>query len=167
MMVPAERQQKREANIYRVFEVGVVLKGANALLEIALGFALFFFNIGDIVQTLVQNELVEDPNDFLAAHLLPLAEKITPQAEFYSALYLLSHGLIKIVLVVGLLRRKVWAYPASLAVLMLFVVYQSLTFLRTHSIPLLLLTIFDLALIWLIYHEYRRMQSSGLKPLVQ
>jgi uncharacterized membrane protein len=147
----------RERNLYRIFEVGVVLKGANALLEIVLGILLFFVNVGDIVLALVQNELVEDPNDFLAAHLQPYATHLAQSSQTFPALYLLSHGLIKIVLVWGLLRRKLWAYPASLAVLTLFVVYQVIQWLDTHSVALLLLTVFDLTLMWLVYHEYRRM----------
>ncbi len=151
----------REKNIYRIFEVGVVLKGANALFEIVLGALLLFVNVGDIVRAFAANELLDDPNDFLATHIYGFASHFSPQAEFYSALYLLSHGIIKVFLVVGLLRRKLWAYPASLAVLSLFVAYQSIKFLSTHSIPLALLTVFDLALMGLVYHEYRRMLKEG------
>ncbi len=64
-----------------------------------------FVNVGDIVRALVANELIDDPNDFLATHLYGYVTHFSAQAEFYSALYLLSHGIIKVVLVVGLLRR--------------------------------------------------------------
>lgn len=150
-----------EKNLYRLFEVGVVLKGANAVLEIVLGGLLFFFNVGDIVRAFAENALVEDPDNFLATHIYGFASNFSSQAEFYSALYLLSHGIIKAFLVVGLLRRSLWAYPASLAVLALFVVYQTIKFLGTHSVPLALLTVFDLVLIWLVWHEYRRMTREG------
>jgi uncharacterized membrane protein len=152
-----ERDAAAERNIHRLFEVGVVLKGLNALLEIVVGTTLFFVNIPDTVQSLAQNELIEDPNDFLATHVQTLVGHLSTQTQFYSALYLLSHGAIKVFLVVGLLRRRSWAYPASLAVLALFVAYQVIKWLETHSIPLLLLTLFDLALMWLVWHEYRRM----------
>jgi uncharacterized membrane protein len=155
---------KKELRLHQLFEVGVLLKGANAALEIVLGGLLLFVNVGDIVRALVSNELLDDPNDFLATHLYGYASHFSAQAEFYSALYLLSHGVIKVFLVVGLLRNKLWAYPASLAVLALFVAYQTIKFLGTHSIPLALLTIFDLALMWLVWHEYRRMlHTKGLR----
>jgi uncharacterized membrane protein len=99
---------------------------------------------------------VEDPNDFLATHLQNFTSTISPQTQTFAALYLLSHGVIKAVLVVGLLRNKLWAYPASLAVLALFVAYQVIKFLSSHSIALALLTLFDLVVMWLIWHEYRR-----------
>ncbi len=151
---------KKEQNLFKLFEVGVVLKGVNAALEIVFGGLLLFVNVGDIVRALAQNALVEDPDSFFANHIFGYASHFSSQTEFYSGLYLLSHGVIKVFLVFGLLRRYLWAYPASLAVLALFVAYQSIQFLGTHSIPLALLTAFDLALMWLVWHEYRRMSRE-------
>lgn len=148
---------KREFRIHELFEVGIILKGLNALAQIILGALLLIFpNVAEIVQAFVTNELVEDPSDFFVTHLQGLTTGLSPQTQLFAALYLLSHGLIKIVLVAGLLRNKLWAYPASLAVLTLFIVYQVIKFLENHSIMLALLTLFDLAVMWLIWHEYRR-----------
>ncbi len=152
-----------EKQLHRLFEIGILLKGANAALEILLGFVFLFVNVGDIIQTLIENQLIDDPNDFIALHAQPFAEKITPGAEYYAALYLLSHGVVKIFLVGGLLRDKRWAYPASLAVLALFITYQSIKFLQTYSVGLALLTIFDIGLVWLIWHEYRRRYPADTK----
>ena len=74
--------------------------------------------------------------------------------NFY-AFYLLSHGLIKAVLVIGLLREKLWAYPASFAVFGAFIAYQLYRYSFTHDIGLILLSIFDLFVIYLAVHEYR------------
>ncbi|HWP61488.1 MAG TPA: DUF2127 domain-containing protein [Candidatus Paceibacterota bacterium] len=150
MATPAQ-----EKGLHRLFELGVIIKAVNAALELALGFLLLFVNVAAIVQTFAAAELVEDPDNFLVRHLSALAGSVSAHAQFVSALYLLSHGIIKAVLVFGLLRDKLWAYPASIAVLALFVAYQVITYTRTLSLALLLLTIFDLVLIWLIYHEYR------------
>lgn len=151
----------RENRIHQVFEVGVILKGLNALLEFVLGVLFLFVNVSTIVNVFVAHELVEDPTDFLATHLLSLAGGITPSAQLFSALYLLSHGLVKGVLVAGLLRGKLWAYPASLAVFGLFILYQVIKFLSTHSPALVLLTLFDLVVVWLIWHEYRLLSRSA------
>ena len=153
-------ETSRQKRIHQAFEIGVALKGLNALLEIVLGSALFFFDVTRIVQTLIKNELLDDPNDFLATHLQPYAH-ISPEAQVFAALYLLSHGVVKIVLVGGLLRSKLWAYPASLAVLTLFILYQVIRFFSTHSIWLVLLTIFDLVIIWLVWEEYQRVSKAA------
>jgi uncharacterized membrane protein len=60
-----------------------------------------------------------------------------------------------VLLVIGLLRNKLWAYPVSLVALGLFIVYQLYRFSYTHGIGLIILTIFDIIVIALIYHEYR------------
>jgi uncharacterized membrane protein len=63
--------------------------------------------------------------------------------------------LVKVLLVIGLLKEKRWAYPASLAILAAFVAYQVYRYSYTHSIGLIVLTAFDLVVIWLVWHEWR------------
>ena len=149
--------------VHDLFEIGVVLKGLNALLELGLGVLFLFVNVSGIILTLVQNELVEDPNDFIAHQLQLLTQNVGSGAQLYTALYLISHGVIKGLLVAGLLRGKLWAYPASLVVLSLFVAYQVIKWLGTHSVLLLSLTLFDLAVMWLIWKEYRYVREGLFK----
>jgi uncharacterized membrane protein len=74
----------------------------------------------------------------------------------FGALYLLSHGVVKIVLVIEVLRNHLWAYMALIIVTGLFVVYQVYRIADSFSISLFLLTIFDLVIIYLTQKEYRR-----------
>lgn len=150
--------EKQEKGIYEVFLISILLKGINAVLEIALGLLLLFTNlVNDIVLALAENELIEDPSDFFARHLESFV--LAPQAQFLGGLYLIGHGLVKVFLVAGLLQKKMWAFPATIAVLSLFILYQMIRFASTHSIPLLLLSIFDAMVVWLVYHEYKRYQK--------
>lgn len=146
--------------IHDLFEIGVVLKGLNALLELGLGIAFLFVNVSALVQTLIQNELVDDPDNFLIQHLNTLAGTISPHAQAYGALYLISHGVVKGILVIGLLRGQLWAYPASLAVLTLFVLYQVVQIVVAHSVPMIILTVFDLIVMWLIWMEYQYVKAK-------
>jgi uncharacterized membrane protein len=57
--------------------------------------------------------------------------------------------------VIALLKNKLWAYPWSLVVLGSFILYQIYRFTFTHSLALIVLTVFDLAVIWLIWREYQ------------
>jgi uncharacterized membrane protein len=155
-----------EKNIRSIFVVSILLKGANALLEIAGG-VLFLFTgtVTRVLQLLVQEELLEDPADFAAntvQHYLPY---FSEHAQLFAALYLLSHGVIKIVLVIGLLRNKVWAYPSAIVVFSLFIAYQVYRFSFTHSVFLILLTIYDLAALWLIWHEYKNVNKRQNHPV--
>ena len=68
----------------------------------------------------------------------------------------------KLLLVVGLLRNKLWAYPWSLVALALFIAYQVYRFTHPHGAGLVALTLFDLVMMWLIWHEWRVRQR--LRP---
>jgi uncharacterized membrane protein len=147
-----------ERRIHKVFEISVLLKGIHALIEILGGIALYLVSTGTIqawVNFLTQEELHEDPNDFIASRLLDLAQNFSISSKAFFAFYLLSHGAIKIVLVAGLLREKLWSYPASLAALTLFIAYQLYRYSYTQSFGLIVLTVFDVAVIMLVWHEYR------------
>jgi uncharacterized membrane protein len=147
-----------ERRIHQIFELGVLLKGAHAAIECIGGVALYVMGPGTIaavVNTWTQEELVEDPNDFVATHLLAWVQGFSVAAQHFYAFYLLSHGVVKLLLVVGLLRNRLWAYPWSLAALVLFIAYQIYRFTLTHSAGLMALTLFDLAMMGLIWHEWR------------
>ena len=154
--------EKQEKEIHTVFEVAIVLKGLNALLEIGLGVLLLFTNVvNDIVIALAQKEFIEDPNGFFARHLNALAP-LSPRAQLFGALYLLSHGIVKVFLMAGLWRNKLWAYPATITVLILFILYQLIRFLGTHSPWLIYLSIFDVVVVWLVWHEYKRFSQPRI-----
>jgi uncharacterized membrane protein len=92
----------------------------------------------------------------------PLAMRIMQTAVSYTAgtaafvgLYLLSRGLIKFFLIIALLRDIRWAYPASIAVLGLFIIYQAYQIVMIHSIVVGLITAFDLVVIYFINREYQ------------
>jgi uncharacterized membrane protein len=153
-----------ERRIHQIFKVSVILKGVHALVECIGGLALAVVSTGTIaalVNTLTQEELIEDPNDFVATHLLALAQNFSVSSEHFYAFYLLSHGLVKIFLVIGLLKNKLWAYPTSLAVMSLFILYQIYRFVYSRSLGLIVLTVFDLIVMVLIWHEYRLLRRHS------
>ncbi len=150
-----------EQRIHRIFEVSVLLKGAHALIECAGGIALALVHrdtITDLVNRLTQDELIEDPHDFVATHLLAWAQHFSVGTKEFYAFYLLSHGAVKIFLVTQMLRDKLWSYPTSLIVLGLFIVYQVYRFSYTHDTGLIVLTGFDVFVMGLIWHEYGLMR---------
>ena len=46
----------------------------------------------------------QDPHDFIARHVLHSASQLSHSTTLFGAVYLLSHGIAKVVLVVALLR---------------------------------------------------------------
>ncbi|WP_352755634.1 DUF2127 domain-containing protein [Mesorhizobium sp. M0482] len=147
-----------ERRIHQIFELSVWLKGLHALIECVGGILLYVVTtdaIASWVNTFTQEELIEDPNDFIAGYLSQMASHFSVASKEFYAFYLLSHGLIKLLLVVGLLRGKLWSYPASLAALGAFMIYQVYRYSYTHSFGLLVLTVFDAVVMVLIWHEWK------------
>jgi uncharacterized membrane protein len=65
--------------------------------------------------------------------------------QHFAAYYLLGHGVVKLWLIVGLLKMRLWYYPVAIVVFGLFAVYQLYRFSFTHSLSLVLITVLDLA----------------------
>jgi uncharacterized membrane protein len=147
-----------ERRIHQIFQISVLLKGAHAVIECVGGLALALVSTSTIValvNSMTQEELVEDPDDFVATHLLQMVQNFSISSKHFYAFYLLSHGIVKLGLVIGLLRNQLWSYPASLVVLGLFIVYQLYRYLYSQSAGLILLTVLDLVVMLLVWHEYR------------
>jgi uncharacterized membrane protein len=139
-----------------------MLKGLHALLETVGGILLLKIapqTVNRIVWTIVSQELSADPNDFVASHLLRMAESYAGKGRHFASLYLLSHGIVKLVLIVELLRNKLWAYPLMIVTLAIFVCYQIYRFALTHSVAMILLTLFDLVVMVLTWLEYREQRQ--------
>jgi uncharacterized membrane protein len=112
------------------------------------------------VRALTQHELSEDPNDFVATHLLRLAGGLTGSSVRFGAVYLLSHGIVKVVLVYALLRNKLWAYPWMIGFLVAFIGYQLYRIVLAPAGGLIALTVFDVLVAWLTLREYRRQRGE-------
>ena len=91
--------------------------------------------------------------------LIQSVQKFSVSTQLFTSIYLLGHGIIKTVLIAGLLREKLGYYPAAIVVFVLFVVYQMYIYSFTHSIWLLLITVLDIVVIWLTWREYRYMRE--------
>jgi uncharacterized membrane protein len=143
----------------QTFEIGIILKGLDGVLEVIGGLLLLVVSpatIDRVVTSLTQHELSEDPHDFLATHLLKTAHGLTGSAVLFGAVYLLAHGVVKVILVAALLKNQLWAYPWMVTFLAVFIVYQVYRLRLQPSVGLAALTIFDAAIAWLTYREYRK-----------
>jgi uncharacterized membrane protein len=143
----------------KAFRASLYLKGLDGLLEILGGILLLIISpeqINHLARWLTQGELSEDPHDFIANHILKTAHDLTGASLAFGAAYLLSHGIVKIVLVVEVLRDHLWAYIGLIGVTSLFVIYQVYRMAVNFSVGLFLLTLFDLLIIYLTQKEYRQ-----------
>jgi uncharacterized membrane protein len=158
-----KRNLLEEKKIHLIFTISLILKGAFALFE-SLGGILAYFvsqqSLLNFVGAITEGELMEDPRDLIANYLLQSAQHLSISSQHFIAFYLLSHGVIKLFLIIGLLTRKLWCYPSSILVFGLFIIYQLYRFSYTHSIWLLFITILDAVVIWLTWHEWKHLRGT-------
>ena len=147
-----------EHSIRLAFEISLLLKAVFACLEMLAGIGAYLVSqhfLVAVARAITASELSEDPRDFIASYLVHWAQNLSISAQHFAALYLLSHGAVKLWLIVGLLRERLWYYPVALVVFWLFIAYQLYRYPFTHSAFLLLLTALDLIVIALTWHEWR------------
>ena len=161
MSVLPLRLRGRERIVHLLFDIGVIGKGIDGVLEILGGVLLFVLSpnrIDAIVRALTQHELSQDPNDAVAHFILESAQHLTGDTKLFGAIFLLGHGAVKVVLVAGLLRKQAWAYPIGMLAFFAFVVYELYRYTHTHSNWLIVLSVLDLFVIGLTWLEYQRLK---------
>lgn len=146
------------------FEAGLLVKGFDGLLEIIGGMAMIFISpdtAGNFVRLLTVHEISEDPADVLANLLVSLSRDYSASLQAFMVIYLLTHGLVKIIMVYLLQKRQLWAYPASIGFLVIFTVYQLYRFAYGHSALMMLLSLLDAVIIWLVLEEYKQIRNNA------
>lgn len=147
------------------FEIGLLLKGIHGLMEIVGGALMFFLTpnrVSALARFLTKHELLEDPRDLVANFLLNLSSSFSISTQHFAEFYLMSHGIIKCILILLLWRRKLWAYPLTIVALILFIAYQVYRYTFTQSMFLILLSIFDAVMIALTWLEYKNLKASKI-----
>ena len=154
---------KRGNILHDIFIIGVIVEGIDGILEFIGGIALIFVKsnfIINITRKIFQHEIVQDPTDLISNYLIRISQHISPDVLLFIAIYFIIHGIIKIGLVVGLWLKKLWAYPLAGIILTLFVIYQIVRLLNTHSPILIFSILIDILILILLKSEYKRLTHS-------
>jgi len=141
-----------------LFEVSLLLKGLTAAVEISGGLVIWFVNKTSLilfVLNLLQPTLSDDPRDFVSIFLVNSVAYFSISSKAFFAVYLLSHGIIKIILVVCLFIKKIWAYKVSIPLFFLLIIYEFYTLYFSYSLWLLILCLFDILILYLAIREYK------------
>lgn len=147
----------RETWFRRFFQIGVVLKGLDGVME-TVGGALFLAvsrtKLTHWVFLLTRPELLEDPDDWIANTLRHTFSHLSVGDKLFGSMYLLVHGAVKIFLVINLLRGRLWAFPVAIGAISAFICYQIYRLSVHFSWTLVALTVLDTIIIFLIWHEW-------------
>jgi uncharacterized membrane protein len=155
--------KNKAAITHHLFNISIIAKGVDGVLETIGGILLFFISpqrIHSIIQRITQHELSKDHKDIIASYLLNSTSHLTKGVTTFAAMYLLWHGVVKIGLVTALMLKIKWAYPAAIAAFTIFLGYQMYRYSHTHAPELLVLSVLDVLVIILTWLEYKRLQSA-------
>lgn len=153
---------RAERWLHMIFELSLVAKAIFATVELLSGIAVWLVPAHWVVRAvdwLTAEQLIDNPDDAIAAHLHQLAQDFALGGQQFWALYLLSHAVVKLAVVIGLALRWRLAFPASIWVLLAFMAYQTERFIATGSLLMMFLNVVDVVVIWLIWHEYQSVRK--------
>lgn len=150
----------------RIYKIGVGIKGFDGLVELVLGVLLLVSPdllhrilaalIGEAheyhgqIATLVANYIARTDGDLVSGSVI------------FLAVFLISHGVIKLALVYCLLREILWAYPYALAVLGMFLLYQLYAIIVHPTLGMGLLVVLDIFIIWLVWGEWQKLKREKM-----
>ena len=138
----------QEKRIHQLFQITVALKGLHGLVEVVGGIALALFSTDAILRLLYHL----DKHQVVARHFN------TGEHRYY-VWFFLSHGALNLALAIGLLLEKLWAYPAAVVILILFIILQMYRFTHVHDPGLVVFSLIDVMVIALAIHEYRLLRK--------
>jgi uncharacterized membrane protein len=160
---PQSTDTELKTVLHNSFEVGIFIKGFDGVFQV-IGAALVLLvspnKIASWIYAITSQELIEDKKDFVANHLVSFISHYTSHAQWFAAIYLASHGLIKIFLVYCLWKKKIWSYPLAISIFIIFGVYQMYRFSITHGIGMIILTVLDIIVVTLTWIEYKKLKAS-------
>jgi uncharacterized membrane protein len=153
----------RRRNLDLVYRVGVVVKGLDGLIELVGGMLLWLAPgmLRALLLPLSSTVAGDHPiRNFVAYWAGHFGQELAAGTTTFVILFLLAHGIVKVVLVYCLLREYHWVYPYALGVLGLFAAYQVFALVGTPTVGMALLTALDVAIIWLVWREWRILRST-------
>lgn len=166
----AKTEAKAEKDILWLFDLALILKIINGALEMIAALLVLFVPpsfVLRLAEFATSGELAQDPNDPIAMGIQAAAQAFTVHTHYLLALYLVLHGSIKVLLVIGIFAKKKIAYPLFMIALAIFGAYEAYRGFILHEMLLQALAIFDLSLLVLTSYEYRRRYPSQKGDFVE
>jgi uncharacterized membrane protein len=147
------------------YYAAVLVKGVDGAIELVAGSVLVFVpGLATYALVAVSAEAAESRaplRQWLAGYVENLDDEVARTGVLFLVVFLLLHGLVKLVLVYCLLHRYRWAYPYALAVLTAFLGFQLYILVTTPTVSMALLTALDALIIVLVGLEYRRLTGRA------
>ena len=160
-LVPCEEAKEI---VHVGFEIGLVFKALHGLVQLLGGLVMLFVTperLCAVTDFLTRHRLAVNPQAIFAAFLVKLSGSFSVSTQRFVLFYLFSHGLVRVILVYLLWRKKLFAYPLTIGFLLFFIACQLYRYTLTGSLMLLLFTLLDGGMVLLTYCEYKNLRTAG------
>lgn len=151
----------------KLFRVAMFVKIFYGIVKIT--FALAFWKWATLADPagffyqLMAHEIIEDPNDILIRVVSPFIEHMSLDTTTFAIFYLLFWGIVDdVFLSINILRDRLWAFPLSLTLITLFVLYEIYRVLHTHSWVLTGVIVIDFTIFYLVAKEYQNVRKRQI-----
>ena len=137
----------RSTLLDRFYTVGVIVKGIDGAVEFLIGMILLFTPaLAHDALAAISSEAAENQNvvrQFIAAYVDNLDDQLARSGTTFLVVFLILHGVVKLVLVYCLLRKLHRVYPIALAVLLAFLGYQVYAIVMRPTVGAVILAVLD------------------------
>lgn len=153
------------------YDIGIAIKGFDGAVELIAGILLWI--APGLLHSTLQALLGEAREShfrmmqFIADNIARIDADLTRGSIVVVIVFLLTHGAVKVGLVVALFKKWHWAYPWALGVLGAFLVYQVYVFVKHPTVAMALFSLLDAVIIWLVYKEYREVTREKSENMVK
>ncbi|GAA2754151.1 DUF2127 domain-containing protein [Amnibacterium kyonggiense] len=160
--MPSASRPRRSA-FERAYTIVVLVKGFDGAVELIAGLVLLLApdSTAEVLFS-IADELAEGPSmlrQTLAQSVESAGGGVATAATPF-AVFLLVHGVVKLVTVTALLRRAIAWYPWAMGALAVLLVAQLVDVVRSPAAGGWVLAAFDVAVLVLVAWEYRRLRRE-------
>jgi len=154
---------QRDSIVNTSFYIGLIIKGFDALAELVGGCLLLSVNhdwVLQVIRLIAAPELGEDPTDIIMNYIIKFGDTFSLTSQHAVAVYLLIHGVMKIIIIGLLWTKQLRAYIPAAFAFVVFIVYETYSWIQTPSIILALFISIDIVMTFIIILEYRRIKEE-------
>lgn len=147
----------KDARAHRLFQYAMIWRIIYGLLRLLTGLLLLKFihePFSNVFRALTHLEITAEQANLFFYTINSFLETHPMYVTYFVTGYLIFWGTLDIVLSIKLLLHKMWAFPLSMYLISIFIIYELFRLFHTHSLILLCVIAVDMFILWLIKKEY-------------
>ncbi len=145
-----------------LLRIGLIIKAIDAVFEVVGGALLFYpRELSRWISVFFQHELVRRAAPHAAPMIQNHATRAIQGATIAAALYLIAHGISKIVFIGAVLKEQKWGYIGLVALLVLFTGFELIRSFLGDGWAMFAFAAFDGYLAYLVWMDFKKAKEAS------